>query len=82
MQITRRFEIVYVLLRKEIVTAAELAAHFEVSTRTIYRDIEALSQAGIPVYMRKGKGGGISRCRTLCSTSGSTKEEQREILAS
>ena len=60
MQINRLFEIVYILLEKEKVTAKELAERFEVSTRTVYRDIEALSGAGIPVYMSKGKGGGVS----------------------
>lgn len=37
-----------------------MADRFEVSTRTIYRDIETLSMSGVPVYMMKGKGGGIS----------------------
>ncbi len=60
MQINRLFEIIYILLEKEKVTARELAERFEVSTRTVYRDIEALSGAGIPVYMSKGKGGGVS----------------------
>lgn len=60
MQINRLFEIVYILLEKEKVTARELAERFEVSVRTVYRDIDALSCAGIPVYMSKGKGGGIS----------------------
>ena len=60
MQINRLFEIVYILLDQKCVTAAELSERFEVSVRTIYRDIETLSSAGIPVYMRKGKGGGIS----------------------
>lgn len=59
MQINRLFEIVYILLEKEKVTARELAERFEVSTRTVYRDIETLSCAGIPVYMSKGKGGGV-----------------------
>lgn len=59
MQINRLFEIIYILLEKNIVTAKELSEIFEVSQRTIYRDIEALSAAGIPVYMSKGKGGGI-----------------------
>lgn len=59
MSVSRLFEIVYVLLELPTVTAGELARRFEVSERTIYRDIECLSQAGIPVYMRKGKGGGI-----------------------
>lgn len=60
MQINRLFEMVYLLLNKSSFTAAELAAHFEISTRTVYRDVELLSSAGIPVYMTKGKGGGIS----------------------
>lgn len=60
MQINRLFEMVYLLLNKKSMTAGELAAHFEVSPRTIYRDVELLSSAGIPIYMTKGKGGGIS----------------------
>lgn len=60
MQINRLFEIVYLLLNKKSMTAGEFAAHFEVSPRTIYRDVELLSSAGIPIYMTKGKGGGIS----------------------
>lgn len=60
MQINRLFEIIYLLLNKSVITAKELSMHFEVSTRTIYRDIEKLSGAGIPVYMTKGNGGGIS----------------------
>jgi len=59
MQINRLFEIVYLLLSKKQVTSNELAAHFEVSKRTILRDIDALSAAGIPVYTTQGKGGGI-----------------------
>lgn len=60
MQINRLIEITVILLNKNIVTAKELAEKFQVSTRTIYRDIEVLSSSGIPVYMSKGKGGGIS----------------------
>lgn len=59
MKINRLFEIVYILLDKEKVTAKELADYFEVSTRTIYRDVEDLSSGGIPIYMNKGKNGGI-----------------------
>ena len=55
----RLFEIVYILMQKRKVTAKELAERFEVSTRTIYRDIETISCANIPVYMTKGKEGGI-----------------------
>lgn len=60
MQISRLFEIVYLLMDKKNMTAKELAAHFEVSTRTILRDIETLSTAGIPVYTLQGRSGGIS----------------------
>ena len=57
---SRLFHILYYLLNKERATAPELAEKFEVSQRTIYRDIEALSGAGIPVYAEPGRNGGIS----------------------
>lgn len=60
MKINRLFEIIYILLDKKRLTAKKLAEHFEVSTRTIYRDVEDISAAGIPIYMSKGKNGGIS----------------------
>lgn len=54
------FELVYILLDKKTMTAKNLARHFNVSERTIYRWTESLAVAGIPVYATKGKGGGIS----------------------
>ncbi len=60
MKITRLFEIVYILIAKKNVTSEELAKHFEVSVRTIYRDINTLCEAGIPIYSKQGKNGGIS----------------------
>lgn len=60
MKIDRLFSIVHILLNKKQVTAKELADELEVSTRTIYRDIDTLSASGIPIYTDKGKGGGIS----------------------
>lgn len=60
MKINRLLETMTILLNKGMVTAKELAERFGVSTRTIYRDIDTLSAAGIPVYMSKGNGGGIS----------------------
>lgn len=59
MQINRLFEIIMILLNKETVTAKELAQHFGVSTRTIYRDVDTLSLSNIPIYTTKGSGGGI-----------------------
>lgn len=66
-----------------MVTARALAERFEVSTRTIYRDVEALSVAGIPVYMSKGKGGGISLLpEFVLNKAVLTDEEQENILSS
>jgi predicted DNA-binding transcriptional regulator YafY len=42
------------------VSAAELAAELEVTTRTIYRDVEALASAGVPVYATRGRHGGFA----------------------
>ena len=52
--------ILFILLQKEKVTAPYLAEKFEVSRRTINRDIEALCMAGIPLVTQQGKNGGIS----------------------
>ena len=60
MKIDRLFEIVYLLMNHKGMTANMLAERFGVSVRTIYRDIEALSLAGIPVYSTQGKGGGVA----------------------
>lgn len=82
MQISRLFEIVYLLLDKREMTAKELAAHFEVSSRTILRDIETLSMAGIPIYTAQGKGGGIRLMDSfVLSKSVLTDREQQDILS-
>ncbi len=83
MQINRLFEIIYVLLDKKKVTAKEFAERFEVSIRTVYRDIEMLSSVGIPVYMSKGKGGGISLLSDfVLNKTILTMEEKSNILSS
>lgn len=82
MKINRLFEIVYLLLDKERITAKELAERFEVSTRTIYRDVEDLSAAGIPIYMSKGKNGGISLLPDyVLNKTLLTEEEKIKILS-
>ncbi|SEW43488.1 helix-turn-helix transcriptional regulator [[Clostridium] fimetarium] len=83
MQINRMFEIIYILIDKKTVTARELAQRFEVSGRTIYRDVEILSSAGIPIFMKKGKGGGISILDDfVLNKAVLTEEEKTDVLSS
>ena len=60
MKMERLIGILSILLQRDKVTAPELAEQFEVSRRTIQRDIESLCQAGIPIATAQGTGGGIS----------------------
>ena len=82
MKLERLIGILAILLQKDTVTAPYLAEHFEVSRRTINRDVEELCRAGIPIYTRQGQGGGISIMedykieRTLL-----TGREMQDILA-
>jgi predicted DNA-binding transcriptional regulator YafY len=54
----RLFGMMLRLRSGRVVTATELAAAFEVSQRTVYRDMETLSALGVPVYAEQGRGGG------------------------
>ena len=60
MKTERLIGILSILLQQEKVTAPQLAREFEVSRRTIQRDIESLCRAGIPIFTAQGAGGGIS----------------------
>lgn len=60
MKLDRMIGILAVLLQRERATAPELAARFEVSRRTIQRDIDALCRAGIPIVTAQGRDGGIA----------------------
>ena len=59
-EIDRLIGILSISLQKETITAPVLAEQFEVSRRTISRDIDTLCQAGIPIVTRQGINGGIS----------------------
>lgn len=77
----RLFQIVYLLLEKGTITAPALAEQLEVSVRTIYRDIDALSAAGVPVYATQGKNGGVSLLPNYSFDKALlSDEEQNQIL--
>lgn len=60
MKLDRMIGILALLLQRDSVTAPELAEKFEVSRRTILRDVDALCRAGIPIASRQGAGGGFA----------------------
>jgi predicted DNA-binding transcriptional regulator YafY len=80
--VNRLFETMYLLLEKKSITARELSEHFSVSVRTVYRDVEELSMAGIPIYTKQGKNGGIALVdKFVIDKSIVSEEEQIQILA-
>ena len=83
MQESRLFRIIYYLLDKGKSTAPELAEKFEVSVRTIYRDIDIISSMGIPVYAMQGKGGGITLLDNFVLDKSllSTREKEQILMA-
>jgi len=78
---SRLFQILYYLLGRGEATAPELAEKFEVSTRTIYRDIDRLSGAGIPIYTTTGHKGGVHLDENfVLKRSILSKEDMEDIL--
>ncbi len=82
MKIDRLIGILSVLLQQDMVTAPCLAERFEVSRRTINRDIEDLCRAGIPIVTMPGAGGGISIMENYkVNRTVFTTREMQDILA-
>ena len=82
MKDNRLFRILYYILEKGRVTANELADKFEVSVRTIYRDIDSISSAGIPIYALQGKGGGIEIAEDFVLNKSLLSENEKQQIMS
>lgn len=81
MRADRLISLLLVLQDRGKLTACKLAELLETSERTIYRDIEALSAAGVPVYTEKGPGGGIALLDSYRTTlTGLTAKEARALF--
>lgn len=77
----RLFQIVSLLLERGRMTAEEVAETLQVSVRTVYRDLDVLSAAGVPIYTCQGKGGGVSLMDGyVLDRAAFTEEEQRQLL--
>lgn len=74
----RLFKIMYYLLDEGQTTAPELTERFEISVRTVYRDIDTLSGAGTPVYAEAGRSGGIHLMGDFVLDKGVLSEEKEQ----
>lgn len=82
MKESRLFRILYYLLDKGKATAPQLAERFEVSVRTIYRDVDVLSSTGIPIYITTGRNGGIQLLDNyVLDKSLFSSKEKQEMLS-
>ncbi|EMA6344676.1 helix-turn-helix transcriptional regulator [Bacillus cytotoxicus] len=80
MKTERMLSILICLLQKDIISAEELANTFEVSKRTIYRDIDALSAIGIPIISYLGKNGGFTLIDNYRLDKFTFSEEEKRFL--
>lgn len=82
MKESRLFKIVYYILENGRATAPELAKKIEVSVRTIYRDVDVISSAGIPIYVTTGRNGDIQILENYVLDKALFSEKERQdILA-
>ena len=82
MKESRLFKIIYYILENGRVTAPELAEKFEVSVRTIYRDIDVISSAGIPIYVTTGRNGGIQILENYVLDKAVFSEKEKQDILS
>jgi transcriptional antiterminator len=81
MQGERLLSIILLLQTREVLNAKELADKLEVSVRTIYRDIDALSLSGIPIYSIRGSQGGFSLDKNFrVNLTGLSHAELKELF--
>jgi predicted DNA-binding transcriptional regulator YafY len=80
MKIDRLLSIVFILLKNEKITAKELSEYFNVSARTIYRDLETLDNAGIPIISFQGKEGGYGIIDTFKINDSFLKKEEASTI--
>ncbi|WP_042352835.1 helix-turn-helix transcriptional regulator [Bacillus massiliigorillae] len=80
MKLERLLSILLLLLKEERITADFLAERFEVTKRTIYRDMESLLIAGIPIVTYSGKGGGYALLESYKLTVFTFSDEEKQLL--
>ncbi|MCH2195547.1 YafY family protein [Kordia sp.] len=80
-QLARLISILTLLRSKRLLTASELAEKYDVSVRTIYRDIRKLEEAGVPVYTLEGRGYSLIDTYTIAPVQFTEKQANALITA-
>ena len=80
MKLDRLVAIIMILNNRERITAKELSEKFQVSTKTIQRDIEIIERAGIPIISFKGNGGGYGIIEEFKVNKSSMTKEEAALL--